>query len=213
MSTINVFLWSILSAISGTGVFFICQTLILIAYVIILILNKRNRAKRFKIVARFCIFCLGVLVIECSILVCIRARIEFLFCSLGSIFILLSTLVFPFEKNLVKDEHKKFIKFIDDEIKKDRENLPEKTVDQTNTIKPVQVKNDIPLGIDLDFEHVKNVISRLNYYPLTQNDKRQIAQLEAVLVSAERNENVEQIKSKISDGLSSLLKIMSKYGA
>ena len=66
---------------------------------------------------------------------------------------------------------------------------------------------------DLDFSHVKNVIARLDYFGLSQSDRRQIHDLEAGLAEAERGENTPEVRDRINDGLSSLLKIMSKYGA
>lgn len=66
---------------------------------------------------------------------------------------------------------------------------------------------------NLDFTHVRNVISRLDYYGLSQNDRRQVHELESYLLSAERGSDDPTIKEKINDGLSALLKIMSKYGA
>lgn len=65
---------------------------------------------------------------------------------------------------------------------------------------------------DLDFEHVKNVIARLEYYPLSQTDKRQVNELEGYIRSAENGGMNEYYKSKINDGLGALLKLMSKYG-
>lgn len=66
---------------------------------------------------------------------------------------------------------------------------------------------------DLDFTHVRNVISRLNYFGLSQADRRQVHDLEAWLLEAERGYDGKEVKEKINDGLSSLLRIMSKYGA
>lgn len=66
---------------------------------------------------------------------------------------------------------------------------------------------------DLDYSHVKNVIARLDYFGLKESDRRQIHDLEANLSEAERGGNSPDLKDRINDGLSSLLKIMSKYGA
>ena len=64
----------------------------------------------------------------------------------------------------------------------------------------------------VDFEHVKNVIRRMDYFGLNANDKKQVRELEVALVEAERGDFSEPIKNRINDGLSALLKIMSKYG-
>lgn len=63
-----------------------------------------------------------------------------------------------------------------------------------------------------DFTHVKNVIERLNYFPLTPSDKKQVNELQITIERAELGEEFPDLKNKINDGLSSLLKIMSKYG-
>ena len=63
-----------------------------------------------------------------------------------------------------------------------------------------------------DFTHVKNVVERLAYFPLTPFDKRQVKDLEVAMKRIESGENTAEAKNKINDGLSSLLKIMSKYG-
>lgn len=66
---------------------------------------------------------------------------------------------------------------------------------------------------EIDYTHVKNVIARLDYFGLKESDRRQIHDLEASLSEAERGVCNEELKGRINDGLSSLLKIMSKYGA
>ena len=66
--------------------------------------------------------------------------------------------------------------------------------------------------LELDFTHVKNVIERLNCFGLSQADKRQVKELEALLSKAESGESDDKTKESINDGLSALLKIMSKYG-
>lgn len=66
--------------------------------------------------------------------------------------------------------------------------------------------------LELDFTHVKNVIERLNCFGLSQADKRQVKELEALLSKAECEECDDKTKESINDGLSALLKIMSKYG-
>ena len=64
----------------------------------------------------------------------------------------------------------------------------------------------------LDFSHVKNVLSRLDYFSLSPADKRQVKDLEVTLAQAERGEFTLSLKEKLNDGLGLLLKIMSKYG-
>ena len=66
--------------------------------------------------------------------------------------------------------------------------------------------------INLDFAHVRRVIERLSYFPLTAFDRKQINELESLLILAERGEE-PNAKQKLNEKLSSLLKIMAKYGA
>ncbi len=65
---------------------------------------------------------------------------------------------------------------------------------------------------DVDFEHVKTVIDKLEYYGLSSSDKKQVQDLSNALNFAEKNGFSPLVKSKINDGLGALLKIMSKYG-
>ena len=65
---------------------------------------------------------------------------------------------------------------------------------------------------NLDFTHVKNVLSRLDYYSLSPTDKRLVKELEITLAQAESGEFSLENKERLNDGLGSLLKIMAKYG-
>lgn len=92
-------------------------------------------------------------------------------------------------------------------------------VEQEQTIPIKQVQPQVtgkPQGEDrygLDFSHVKKVLARLEYFPLSQADKRQVDELNSLIYSAENGAFSEQIKEKINEGLGALLKIMSKHGA
>ena len=66
---------------------------------------------------------------------------------------------------------------------------------------------------EIDFSHVKNVISRLEYFPLGISDKKQIKDLQTMVFSAENGDYTPDLKGRINDGLGNLLKIMAKYGA
>ncbi len=98
--------------------------------------------------------------------------------------------------------------------------LTSKVKCEENIIKtPIEVqtdmeeKEDIDNGYGVDFSHVKKVLSRIEFYPLSQADKRQVNELSALIYSAERGEYNREIKEKINEGLGALLKIMSKHGA
>lgn len=65
---------------------------------------------------------------------------------------------------------------------------------------------------DLDIDHIRAVLSRLDYYGLSAADKKIINELNYSLNEAERGNVDLETKEKINDGLGALLKIMSKYG-
>ncbi|MBR5899790.1 MAG: hypothetical protein IKZ38_00140 [Clostridia bacterium] len=65
---------------------------------------------------------------------------------------------------------------------------------------------------ELDFSHVKNVISRLDNFNLSLADKKQVKELEIAIKQAEIGVAPTDVRCKINDGLGALLKIMSKYG-
>lgn len=65
---------------------------------------------------------------------------------------------------------------------------------------------------DLDFSHVKNVLSRLEPALLSYSDRRQIHDLEIALYDAERGGVSEETRGRINEGLGNLLKIMAKHG-
>ncbi len=115
---------------------------------------------------------------------------------------------------ICKKEHIDLAKLFDRAAKKSVEN--ERKAEE---FKPVQKLSAKPQpqkaedGAELDFAHVKNVIERLNYYNLSPFDKRTVNELNANLSLAESGECGLELKTKINDGLSALLKIMSKYGA
>ena len=67
-------------------------------------------------------------------------------------------------------------------------------------------------GREIDFTHVKNVLSRLDFYGLLPNEKKTVSDLEKSIAYAEIEGADEQIRVRINDGLGALLKIMSKYG-
>ncbi len=124
------------------------------------------------------------------------------------------------EKNFtITKEQRNLVNFIDNNIKtaiKQEDKAPlcverlsvdsvEKSLDGTG-------KSKTALDFELDFKHVKNVISRLDYFGLKESDKRQVKELENAILSAEKGDFDLDVKSRINDGLGALLKIMSRYG-
>lgn len=65
---------------------------------------------------------------------------------------------------------------------------------------------------EVDFSHVKNVIERLERKNLNSVEKKQINSLKEIVFTAETEGITPYSRRKINDGLSDLLKIMSRYG-
>lgn len=111
----------------------------------------------------------------------------------------------------VTEKQKNLVKFIDQEIKfaTDNQTEPDNQLDFSE--KPSQ-KEKLVSDFELDFQHVKSVINRLDYFGLKESDKKQVKELESALLLAEKGYFGQETKEKINDGLGALLKIMSKYG-
>lgn len=74
-------------------------------------------------------------------------------------------------------------------------------------IKPNEIKRG-----EIDFTHLKSLLERLEFYPLSQAEKRQVKELSALVYTAENTALTQSLKIKINDLLTFLLKIMAKYG-
>lgn len=122
----------------------------------------------------------------------------------------------PSLKKQIKLDPLQFAKALDFKYKAQRpehvENVPkiEQEKQVAEIIKPALDKKENSL--EIDFSHVFSVIKRLEYYNLTQSDKKQVVELEKTLRTAQQSGDYKSVKQKINDGLGSLLKIMSKYG-
>lgn len=107
----------------------------------------------------------------------------------------------PVKKPRVKEE-KELIELIDGEIKKkDPGDFSEKPSE-----------NRAPACGAVNFSHVRGIIGRTGFYPLTEAEKRSVRELTALIGEAERGEEHPDTESRINDGLGELLKIMAKYG-
>ncbi len=113
------------------------------------------------------------------------------------------------EKNALED--RELIRKIDEQI--NSEPITESVPFQPKRIiveqKPYEKKKE---EREVDFSHVKNILARLDYFSLSNADKRAVGELENFLDLAENGDNSKEVKLKVNEGLSSLLKIMSKYG-
>ncbi len=105
----------------------------------------------------------------------------------------------------VKEAEKKSVLFSFEEILKgEKEEKPKKTT----VIKAKKEKEKKPIN---DFTGVKKAIEKTLQKELSAEDKKKVLGLEIALLQAERGEDDEFIKEEVNEGLSSLLKIMSKY--
>lgn len=108
-----------------------------------------------------------------------------------------------------QEESKEFIKFIDQKIKEqDQEPIP---IFNIENVKPIEKEKSETID-GLNLSHVKNILKRLDYFDLSQADRRQVRDLETTVFQAERYFDDLQVKEKLNDGLGALLKIMAKYG-
>ena len=140
--------------------------------------------------------------------------------SLGALFYAIIFAVRVRAKKPTK-EQKELARFIDKHLcKSDRERHPfnfrDVRVCNNYSSNPIDEKEEFSLKQNdeygVDFEHVKSVIDKLEYYGLSQSDKKQVQELEYSLKEAKEHGFSPLVKSKINDGLGALLKIMSKYG-
>ncbi len=118
-------------------------------------------------------------------------------------------------KILIKGEQIDLARLIDGEYRRSLSKSEPKDNTEPEKLTPSHaevVKETVKPEEEIDFTHVKNVIERLNYYDLGASDKRVVSELTYNVSLAERGEYTPDLKSKINDGLGSLLKIMSKYG-
>ncbi len=114
-------------------------------------------------------------------------------------------------------EQKSLIKSIDENIlgnlKEDnaqlKNDLSQETRQEILSVKAPKEKDE---SLEVDFSHVKNIISRLDYFSLSGADKKAVSNLENTIILAEQKGATKELKEKVNDGLSALLKIMSKYG-
>lgn len=120
-------------------------------------------------------------------------------------------LKFATTRKMDRSEEKELIKYIDKEIEKSgaKDKKPDEEINETIKCK---TPADNPPKNELNFSHVKSVLERLDYFDLSPADKKQAELLKDALFSAERQGFTAETKGKINDGLSNLLKIMSKYG-
>lgn len=214
----NVFTKACLS-LGACGIIVVCIIAMVVqcAICVALSLIKQEYSLRKRL---WCVFSIcGTALIFIGLLIVIPAPPGYSVFTVGFAVLLLCPLFSIGEKQSQdQEEQKELARFIDKEfIRASRNNRKETAFEQANegqktsacACKPTEeeVKN-----YGIDFQHVKNVIKRMDYFGLNANDKKQVRELECALLEAERGLFTHEIKCRINDGLSALLKIMSKYG-
>lgn len=219
-------------------ILFIAQLcIVLAAFIIFLMLSLFKKEFGFLKRLWYICFCCGTIISQAALQIAAEQRITLCFCSLG-IVLACASILFCFntkkektskaDNNYLKNEcfdgcfdEKSVQKAITDNKTKNRfdeqnsknESDLNKTADFIvehikTEVKPAQKQKN-----DIDYSHVKSIISKLGYYGLSASDKRLISELETFVVEAENGDDRVELKRKINEGLGALLKIMAKYGA
>jgi hypothetical protein len=197
---------------------------------LILTLFNRNYKKSARL--WFCLLVGGITLGQASITLIAKFHMGYVLLSLSvGVLYLIPVFFISGRSGTIKEEERQLISFIDGQIAKmgQEERANDNSVNRTinnNASMPIgqvqvlKAKQDdfapisnVVNGVQVpDFTHVKSVMDRLEYFPLTPADKRQVKDLEVTINMAERGEPNPDLKNKINDGLGALLKIMSKYG-
>lgn len=214
----NGLFYNVLNKVIGflgvDGVFVVSFSLLSLTFVLSLILMRVKKMEGFKSRLWFLFVTIGVTTVQAGVEI-LFGGFGFSVITLGVSFIYCAVLFLPVKSRKYTPEQI-------DLARKLIEKSGEKTLKDTNVVKEkpvekirVKEKNSLDENVsdrELDFLHVKNVLKRMEYYTLSQNDRRQVKDLESAIVEAERGELTYEIKRRINDGLGALLKLMSKYG-
>ena len=144
-------------------------------------------------------------------------KIKYFVLVIAVIFISLSICLFVKKKeHFISDEKKSLANFFSKCAL--NQNINQSHFNQTQNGQNEVVSEVIKLnqkkenkGVEIDFSHVKSVLRKLDYYPLKEQDKKSVKQLESAINDAEENGLDDSLKQTINDGLGQLLKLMSKY--
>ncbi len=193
--------------------FIVINFIVFLAYFISWI-AKRELSK--KSLFCFVVMSLSLIVFEWAIELLVLTVVGVCFTISSSLFFLFILYNLPTRKIKTKKEHLQLARAMDLQYKTQRsdavENLPfvNEVKALSGVIRPAPEKRESPP--EIDFSHVKSVIERLEYYNLSQMEKKQVKELENALLIAEKSGEMQGVKQKINDGLGALLKIMSKHG-
>ncbi len=212
-------MFAVLNALGGGWIFIIALGVEIITFVAVLLKTLLSPLYTLKRRAWFFISCTATLLLELAFL-SLAKELELFYLTLFITAILFGVVaLLPVKQLKISNQERELARFIDKSVK---ELSPPKLAPFKEPIKeqikqaepPVQEANNYNdvSRFELDFQHVKLVLQKLEYYPLSANDKKIMKELEDSILTAENQGFSTQIKNKINDGLGALLKIMSKYG-
>ncbi len=204
------FLTRVVLCLGGGGVFLTFSAIIFSGFILAFILSLCKVGYGLKNRSWFFCLSLGVLFLEYAFL-SISNEKELALLSLAlTAFLAIPIILIPRKAPKINDKQRNLARLIDEQVRCARKQTPVEV--QSLKCEKQQPLNCEVERFELDFQHVKSVISRLEFYPLSAPDKKIVRDLESAILTAEQGEFSPLIKSRINDGLGALLKIMSKYG-
>lgn len=230
------FISGLINALTLDGVFFITFgiSLILITTFIILRIIKKDLKKNFICLLYYItVFPLAVLFSAVALTAEVPFNVFVFYISLlltMDVLAIVPIILYKENKDkeneqiTVKKEEKELIDFIDQEIEKqnvskiDEPNIPlqksnvKPIIDSVISVKEKDERKNGAVENEINFSHVESVIERLNCFDLSPTDRRQIENLKDEVSFVKKAGLTREGRAKINDGLSTLLKIMSKYG-
>lgn len=214
MNKLLNYLVTLLNEVGYKTLVIILAIMVFAIFIVALILAVFKRGYGIKKRAWYLFFTLGVIFALCSITAIMQK-------DYGVVWAFVSACAFSFvpliavrEKKIkIKDSHRNFVKFLDNQIKNvEPVKPPERQVVERIKTERVEEEKSSVSNFHLDFKHVKSVIERLEYYGLSTADKKVVCDLQTAIEKAEDGDFCLDIKNRINDGLGALLKIMAKYG-
>lgn len=139
-------------------------------------------------------------------------------------FLFIPTFIPSGRRRKIKKEERELARFLEQKIQEAKgveapikDNFAKDNPLESETpfaVNKIQTSPALPPQIEMppDFSHVKSVLERLNYFPLSPSEKKQAKELEITVRRIETGENTPELKNRVNDGLGALLKIMAKHG-
>ncbi len=208
---INSLFVGVLAVLDGGYIFIIALALELILFTAVILLSCLKRLYSLKKRGWYFISALAVLGLELSFL-SFTGELGFFYFTLAfTLGLWCAVFLIPERRLKVSDKQRELARQLDEKALRVESDLQEEG-ERAPTPQPLPAGLDETARFELDFQHVKLVIQKLEYYPLCASDKKLVRELEENICQAENEGFTHALKNKINDGLGALLKIMSKYG-